>query len=64
MSSEQQRFDDVPNQKIPWKTWGHDLSERRWGTVCEDYSDDRNAWNGQILSVNGHGKTEEMQGEF
>ena len=29
---------------IPWKKWGPYLSERQWGTVREDYSDDGNAW--------------------
>ncbi len=28
-----------------WKFWGPYLSERQWGTVREDYSDDGNAWN-------------------
>jgi len=30
---------------ISWKTWGPYLSERQWGTVREDYSDDGDAWN-------------------
>jgi hypothetical protein len=29
---------------IPWKKWGPYLSERQWGTVREDYSEDGNAW--------------------
>ena len=29
---------------IPWKKWGPYLSERQWGTVREDYSQDGNAW--------------------
>ncbi len=28
----------------PWKKWGAYLSERSWGTVREDYSQDGNAW--------------------
>ncbi len=28
----------------PWKLWGPYLSERAWGTVREDYSDDGEAW--------------------
>src|SRR4029079_17545596 len=28
-----------------WYTWGPYLSERQWGTVREDYSDDGEAWN-------------------
>lgn len=31
-----------PNQS--WKQWGPYLSERQWGTVREDYSDDGNWW--------------------
>jgi hypothetical protein len=29
----------------PWKLWGPYLSERQWGTVREDYSEDGDAWN-------------------
>ena len=28
----------------PWRDWGPYLSERAWGTVREDYSDDGTAW--------------------
>ena len=28
----------------PWKQWGPYLSERAWGTVREDYSEDGTAW--------------------
>jgi hypothetical protein len=31
--------------KKPWRKWGPYLSERQWGTVREDYSQDGNAWN-------------------
>ena len=27
-----------------WRTWGPYLSDRQWGTVREDYSDNGNAW--------------------
>jgi hypothetical protein len=30
---------------LPWKKWGPYLSERQWGTVREDYSDNGDAWN-------------------
>src|SRR5580765_2434221 len=30
--------------QIPWKKWGPYLSERQWGTVREDYSENGNAW--------------------
>ena len=29
---------------VPWKRWGPYLSERQWGTVREDYSDNGDAW--------------------
>jgi hypothetical protein len=29
---------------VPWKKWGPYLSERQWGTLREDYSEDGNAW--------------------
>jgi hypothetical protein len=29
----------------PWKKWGPYVSERQWGTVREDYSDNGDAWN-------------------
>ena len=28
----------------PWRRWGPYLSERQWGTVREDYSDNGDAW--------------------
>lgn len=31
--------------KNPWHNWGPYLSERQWGTVREDYSEDGDAWN-------------------
>src|SRR4051794_26168 len=33
------------NQGVAWRKWGPYLSERQWGTVREDYSQDGNAWN-------------------
>jgi hypothetical protein len=30
--------------KVLWKKWGPYLSERQWGTVREDYSQNGNAW--------------------
>ena len=38
------RLQETRNRKIPWKKWGPYLSERQWGTVREDYSQDGNAW--------------------
>jgi hypothetical protein len=44
-TNEQKRLNDAREQGIPWKKWGPYLSERQWGTVREDYSQDGNAWN-------------------
>ncbi len=41
---EQQRLKEAYQQRIPWLRWGPYLSERQWGTVREDYSDDGQAW--------------------
>src|SRR5262245_51646886 len=30
---------------VPWRKWGPYLSERQWGTVREDYSENGDAWN-------------------
>lgn len=38
------RLKEENDRGIPWKKWGPYLSERQWGTVREDYSDDGNAW--------------------
>ena len=45
MSAEQIRLDESRQQKAPWKKWGPYLSERQWGTVREDYSENGDAWN-------------------
>src|SRR3954447_14654357 len=42
--TEQKRLNDAREKGTPWKKWGPYLSERQWGTVREDYSDDGNAW--------------------
>src|SRR5277367_6563428 len=42
--SEQKRLNEAREKGIPWKKWGPYLSERQWGTVREDYSDNGNAW--------------------
>ena len=42
--TEQRRLNDARDQGVPWKKWGPYLSERQWGTVREDYSQDGNAW--------------------
>ena len=43
-TAEQKRLNDAREEGIPWKKWGPYLSERQWGTVREDYSEDGNAW--------------------
>jgi hypothetical protein len=42
--TEQKRLNDAREAGTPWKKWGPYLSERQWGTVREDYSQDGNAW--------------------
>jgi Glycosyl hydrolase family 63 C-terminal domain len=42
--AEQKRLNDARDSGVPWKKWGPYLSERQWGTVREDYSQDGNAW--------------------
>src|SRR5262245_34077368 len=42
---EQKRLNDAREAGIPWKKWGPYLSERQWGTVREDYSENGDAWN-------------------
>jgi len=42
---EEVRLDEDREQGVPWKQWGPYLSERQWGTVREDYSDNGDAWN-------------------
>ncbi len=39
MNVEQQRLSDPK-----WKKWGPYVSDRQWGTVREDYSEDGNTW--------------------
>jgi hypothetical protein len=41
---EQKRLNIAREDGVPWKKWGPYLSERQWGTVREDYSEDGNAW--------------------
>jgi hypothetical protein len=43
--AEQKRLNDAREAQIPWKKWGPYLSERQWGTVREDYSENGDAWN-------------------
>jgi mannosylglycerate hydrolase MGH1-like protein len=43
--SERKRLEESHIGKKAWKKWGPYLSERQWGTVREDYSDNGDAWN-------------------
>ena len=45
MNAEQTRLHEARSQGMPWKQWGPYLSERQWGTVREDYSQNGDAWN-------------------
>jgi hypothetical protein len=45
MNAEHDRLDAARRNEVPWKLWGPYLSERQWGTVREDYSDNGDAWN-------------------
>ncbi|WP_349607214.1 glucosidase [Cupriavidus sp. DF5525] len=43
--AEKNRLDEAQAGRAAWKKWGPYLSERQWGTVREDYSDNGDAWN-------------------
>jgi hypothetical protein len=43
-TTEKQRLEEAREKKVLWKKWGPYLSERQWGTVREDYSDNGDAW--------------------
>ena len=43
-NAERKRLDEAREQGLSWKKWGPYLSERQWGTVREDYSDNGAAW--------------------
>jgi hypothetical protein len=42
---ELKRLEDDKKRTAHWKKWGPYLSERQWGTVREDYSENGDAWN-------------------
>jgi hypothetical protein len=42
---EHERLQEARQSNVPWRKWGPYLSERQWGTVREDYSDNGDAWN-------------------
>ena len=43
--AEMERLVEARERGVLWRKWGPYLSERQWGTVREDYSDDGKAWN-------------------
>src|SRR5215469_9472006 len=43
-TAEDKRLEEARREIASWKKWGPYLSERQWGTVREDYSEDGNAW--------------------
>jgi Mannosylglycerate hydrolase MGH1-like glycoside hydrolase domain len=43
-SAEHARLQVSGGWDAPWRKWGPYLSERQWGTVREDYSQDGDAW--------------------
>ena len=43
-NAEVKRLEAARRHNMAWKKWGPYLSERQWGTVREDYSEDGNAW--------------------
>jgi hypothetical protein len=44
-TAEQTRLDEAREGAVAWKKWGPYVSERQWGTVREDYSENGDAWN-------------------
>jgi hypothetical protein len=45
VTNEHRRLDEARTGSIAWKQWGPYLSERQWGIVREDYSENGDAWN-------------------
>ena len=43
-TAEHARLQESRDAGTPWRTWGPYLSERQWGTVREDYSENGDAW--------------------
>ena len=45
ITAEENRLSEQYSGKKKWHKWGPYLSERQWGTVREDYSENGTAWN-------------------
>jgi hypothetical protein len=43
-TAETLRLEEARENAVPWRQWGPYLSERQWGTVREDYSENGDAW--------------------
>jgi hypothetical protein len=43
-TQEHKRLESYRSEKSKWKKWGPYLSDRAWGTVREDYSDQGDVW--------------------
>jgi len=43
--AEYDRLEEAGTGRVAWSKWGPYLSERQWGTVREDYSQNGDAWN-------------------
>src|SRR3954464_4622804 len=44
MGQERGRLREAATATVPWRKWGPYLSERQWGTVREDLSENGNSW--------------------
>jgi hypothetical protein len=44
-TAEHKRLEENSKKEVPLEKWGPYLSERQWGTVREDYSENGDAWN-------------------
>ncbi len=44
LTAEEIRLDESSERTKHWKRWGPYLSERQWGTIREDYSENGDAW--------------------
>jgi hypothetical protein len=43
LTAEELRHHEARESAVPWKLWGPYLSERQWGTVRDDYSENGDA---------------------
>ncbi len=44
VGAESERLRQADEEQVPWRRWEPYLSERQWGTVREDCSDNGDAW--------------------